>query len=346
MSEDLISKTEAEEFIKRMSEDGKLGEVLEAVVKEKTTYSPITAELIIGWQEEPIDFTINEKGELSAKAEGDEEPIVINPRQKVSRKVFKDAEILGKLPKIDFDMNRGGNISEQKEAQSIYIVSVLNRVLGKPYETEILELLEGYDFETLKGPTKDLPFRSFLTALQETAPPVVKFLIAICQLKILGEDTKKELQLRSHLDKKVVQELEALEMSISTATKEFDKVINNSSESIEKHVRLKNMNEKDLKIEGILSEYEIKAPRAVLAFRVLKQKVDRVPTLLQINIAREAKSEVKELCKKHGITDKGNIEKMNSKLRRRAMREALRNMKTMQLKDITANNYENLFPKA
>jgi len=142
----------------------------------------ISEDLIKNFMEKPVDFFINNAGELNIKVDGEE--IILDSKVKIKVKIAENESTLtAGFPEMPWDINCGGFKRKHKEVSVAYKVIILNYVLNNEYKEDINSILETYDFESLRSKeANDNAFFNLLKIIEQNAVSVTKFILSCCSI--------------------------------------------------------------------------------------------------------------------------------------------------------------------
>lgn len=90
-------------------------------------------------------------------------------------------------------------MQEQKEVRAIYIFLILNAIFQNLYIEKLERKLKGYDWQKHRSEDGEYIFTEIVQKIQQDGSRAVKFLIACCNIKIVGSEVKKDMAIRTLL---------------------------------------------------------------------------------------------------------------------------------------------------
>lgn len=301
---------------------------------------PLNKDLSIKLMEQPdLPFKWAENGELTITF-GEDGDVVIDPN--APSEVDLENRITEVLPLPSFSIDCGGVKSRQIESKAFYVVCILNKFRGGDVTDKIKYILEDYNFKTMNNSEGDMVFKPFLEELMLENNKILDLIVAACYLKLTASEVKKDLVLRQMLIKEDASALEALEKRISndSTIKGLNATIARSD--IKKWQRQQAI---DLRVEEIQKILAQQSERLMLIYNVMKQTTDKVPIMTKLAINAKAKEKISNLQDEGKIIDAYEANLLLSKIKRRAMKEHLRQLKASQLIRVSKNDFDGLIPK-
>jgi hypothetical protein len=345
-----ISKYEAnqiaDKFIEECVDEGIISKIIKPEVGVmKDDMSPEITHTFI--ERPDWNYTWEDSGELTVtvitKDENDneiEEIVVVDPNFDDINELEK--RISSTLPEPPFSIDCGGFKTKQIEAKAFYVLCVLNKFRSDSFKEEIQDILKDYDFANMRSNTGKMVFKELLEEKMLENTKVLDLVVAACYLKLTAAEVKKDSELRDVLEQEDVEAYDALRALIKT-DKEVGEINDKiKREGIKKWEKLKLIDERNIAISNIVSK---RNDRLQMIYKVFNQSTDKVPQPIKDKILKKCKECVAQLKEEFTNLDVYEASNLLSKLKRRAMREQLRQIKASQLMKIKGKDYDNLFPK-
>jgi hypothetical protein len=166
--------------------------------------------------------------------------------------------------------------------------------------------------------------------------------VAACYLKLTAAEVKKDSALRDVLRQDDVNALDNLKALIKTDAEVVSLNKRIEERGIKKWKRNQLIESRKDRIKNIVEE---KSSILQLIYEVFEQSTDKVPQPDKDRILLRSKQRIAKLKEEYTNMDSYEADRMLSKIKRRAMREQLRQMKARQLQRINEGDWDNLIPK-
>jgi hypothetical protein len=187
-----------------------------------------------------------------------------------------------------------------------------------------------------------MKFKALLEDKMLENTKVLDLVVACCYLKLTAAEVKKDSALRDVLESSDVQAYDALKALIKSNTKITDLNKEIERNDIKKWERNRLIDERSAAIDSIVKSND---DRLVNIYAVFNQSTDKISQPLKDKILAKSKERISELKTEYGNLDDYEADLLLSKIKRRAMREQLRQIQARQLQRIKNNDWDNLIPK-
>jgi hypothetical protein len=331
----------ADEFVEQCIRDGVIQKIIDPEVG--ITNDDINPQISSSFLERPdLKYTWEESGELTVftEVDGVKTQIVVDPAADNMKTL--ETYITDSLPDPPFSIDCGGVKTKQIEAKAFYVLCVLNKFRSDSFKTEIKSILESYDFKNMRSNDGTMKFKALLEDKMLENTKVLDLVVACCYLKLTAAEVKKDSALRDVLESSDVQAYDALKALIKSNTKITDLNKEIERNDIKKWERNRLIDERSAAIDSIVKSND---DRLVNIYAVFNQSTDKISQPLKDKILAKSKERISELKTEYGNLDDYEADLLLSKIKRRAMREQLRQIQARQLQRIKNNDWDNLIPK-
>lgn len=224
------------------------------------------------------------------------------------------------LPTIDFDINQNGNVRKADEAEALYCVIVVSQILKEnDFKNEVIDLSRKYDFNDLKEITSDgLSFRKLLTEWLDLQSEIINIIVSACKYKISNFKKVTEKFLKDGISESEATELRDLEAKIRAINFDYSEGVLSPQniKKLDKIERLKNINERDLKISKLIMRSQ-----AGTLFRIINLSTEYISPIKKKRIALWVQKEVDELLEKDQYVNMtSDRSQLIAKFKKRALR--------------------------
>lgn len=331
----------ADEFIKTCIDEKIISSIIDPEIDDKK--DDITYNVGFEFIEKPdVKYRWEDNGELTVTALIGNEEVerVVDPATEDI--TMLQNHITDSLPEPPFSIDCGGIKTKQIEAKAFYVLCILNKFRSNTFEKEIKDILEKYNFEDMRSEKGDMVFKKLLDDKMLENTKVMDLVVAACYLKLTAAEVKKDSALRDVLRQDDVNALDNLKALIKTDAEVVSLNKRIEERGIKKWKRNQLIESRKDRIKNIVEE---KSSILQLIYEVFEQSTDKVPQPDKDRILLRSKQRIAKLKEEYTNMDSYEADRMLSKIKRRAMREQLRQMKARQLQRINEGDWDNLIPK-
>lgn len=293
---------------------------------------------------EPTEFYINDDGELVCQIDGEE--CVLDPKRDNIKELMKQEEkLLSVLPSVKWDIYQDGFKRKQQESVAIYKVIVADVALGGVYRSSIEQIIKDYNFKDLCTEGQDgQTFVSLLKRIEQDAGSVTKFLLSCCSIVLSSKKQAGEKEFIGILPETESNWLEKVLEDIGILEAETSELLEKAESKLK---RLSLIDEKDRKVRALIEKEVEKSPRRDIILKIAKLTSDNLPAKRKIKIKEAARLECEKLFDKRTISSEDSYTKILQKVSRRAIKQAVRDMRREKFKDVMDpdNDILNILPK-
>lgn len=242
----------------------------------------------------------------------------INP-EKETRKHIADL-----LPDVTLDVVQNGIKERAVEIDAAYKVVVINKLFRGLFNKDIARLINNYDFENLKG---EITFLDILNMIRQNSSSALRVILAACNYKMTEIKTKKENLLYLGLSDQENQELLNLKVAIASVRIELEK---DMAAAESKGNKLLILEKGEDKIQTLIDKSKVG-----ILYKILHLNVDAINDSDRLGIANCARNLAFKIKEFEHIDNRDSlVKKIESSLRRRAIREYIHYLKADYLKKI------------
>jgi hypothetical protein len=331
----------ADEFVEKCIDSGVISKIIAPEIG--VTKDDIGPKISYSFIEKPdLKYKWEDSGELTVftKVDGEDTQIIVDPAADDIKTL--ETYITDSLPEPPFSIDCGGVKTKQIEIKSFYVLCILNKFRSNSFTDEIKEIVDNYDFSNMRSLDGSMKFKELLEEKVLENTKVLDLVVASCYLKLTAAEVKKDSALRDVLEQSDVLAYDSLKAKIKSNANivQLNKLI--ERKDIKKWERSSYIEERSKLIKEIVDSC---SDRLINIYMVFNQSTDKIAQPLKDKILSKSKERIAELKVELGNLDDYEADLLLSKIKRRAMREQLRQIQARQLQRIKNNDWDNLIPK-
>jgi hypothetical protein len=237
-------------------------------------------------------------------------------------------EIGRKLPEVPYDVECGGYSSRQTEAAALYKICIINSLQDGQYNSEIRNILDGYDFTRWISKDSSYKFTSLLQKIQEEADTLSRVILMCANIKLIAERVKKDTSYKAILKEEDAEKLRLLSEEDARINFLFNKryeSATSSKEKIEIGEELANARKKMLEADFVTDDISV-------LFTIYNLNQNSIPGRAKRIIRNAASTYVAKLSNDGIIKNKESASEFQKKLISRAQKLYLSRLKQIRYK--------------